>query len=453
VSPSAPLTRHPLAIAGALLATISGVAFAALLIGMLTGLFDNPYAGLVIYVAVPAAFVLGLLMIPAGMWLQRRRLRANPDADLDWPVFDFRLSGTRRFALVVIALTAINLVIVLVAGYGGIHHMESPVFCGQTCHVPMTPQFTAWQSGEHAKIACVSCHVGEGARGFAHAKLAGTRQLAHVVTGNFPRPIPPGAHQFVGGFSLTCARCHQPGRTAGDVIRVKREYAEDEANTETMTVLLMHVGRANPSGRSIHWHADPATNIEFAATDNSRQTVNYVKVTDAKGQTKEYFSPEAGGKTPGADSLRRMDCVDCHNTVGHPIAADAEHAVNAALEAGDIGRTLPFARREGVRLLKASYAGEDAARQQIDTELRKFYSSEGRTADAPALGRAVAALQRAYSGNNFAAMKVTFGTYPNNIGHMTSPGCFRCHDGSKIAKDGTTINGDCEYCHTQVERN
>ena len=48
-------------------------------------------------------------------------------------------------------------------------------------------------------------------------------------------------------------------------------------------------------------------------------------------------------------------------------------------------------------------------------------------------------------------MNVTFGTYPDNLGHMTSSGCFRCHD-SLAAKDGTTINSDCEYCHKQIDK-
>ena len=48
-------------------------------------------------------------------------------------------------------------------------------------------------------------------------------------------------------------------------------------------------------------------------------------------------------------------------------------------------------------------------------------------------------------------MKVTFGTYPDNLGHTTSAGCFRCHDGSLVAKDGTTISADCESCHKQID--
>ena len=49
-------------------------------------------------------------------------------------------------------------------------------------------------------------------------------------------------------------------------------------------------------------------------------------------------------------------------------------------------------------------------------------------------------------------MKVTWGTYPDNKGHVTSTGCFRCHDDSHKAKDGSTISADCEFCHTQIER-
>jgi hypothetical protein len=48
-------------------------------------------------------------------------------------------------------------------------------------------------------------------------------------------------------------------------------------------------------------------------------------------------------------------------------------------------------------------------------------------------------------------MNVKWGTYANNVGHMNFPGCFRCHDDSHKAKDGSTISGDCELCHKQEE--
>ena len=50
-------------------------------------------------------------------------------------------------------------------------------------------------------------------------------------------------------------------------------------------------------------------------------------------------------------------------------------------------------------------------------------------------------------------MKVSFGSYPDNRGHVTSNGCFRCHDDSHKASDGSTISGDCgvSICRKQIE--
>jgi len=76
------LARHPLAILGALITTASAVAFVALAIAVLAGLFENPYAGLVVFIALPTLFVIGLLLIPAGMWLQSRKLERDPGAAL-----------------------------------------------------------------------------------------------------------------------------------------------------------------------------------------------------------------------------------------------------------------------------------------------------------------------------------------------------------------------------------
>src|SRR3982751_441389 len=129
-APRQALVRHPLAIAGALLATFAAVLFCTLVIASVAGLFSNPYAGLVVFVAVPAIFVVGLLLIPAGAWLERRRLKGHPTAAaLEWPVLDFRKPRVRKVMLLITGLTAVNVVIVLLAGYGSLHYMESPSFC------------------------------------------------------------------------------------------------------------------------------------------------------------------------------------------------------------------------------------------------------------------------------------------------------------------------------------
>jgi hypothetical protein len=443
------LARHPLAIAGALITTASALAFIALGIAVLAGLFNNPYAGLVVFVALPALFVLGLLLIPAGMWLQKRRLERDPTAPTDWPVFDFRRASVRRTALLITGLTAVNIVIVLLAGYGSLHWMESPTFCGQVCHTPMHPQFTAWQAATHSQVACVNCHVGEGASGFVHAKLAGVRQLVHVMTNSVPKPIPPGGD--LPSVEQTCLNCHRPGQPLPDRIRTFREYADDEMNSETTTVMQMHMGTSPASKRSIHWHANPAIRVEYVATDAARETIPYVKVTNANGQVKEFRAPDTTDEAINGGTRRTMDCRDCHNTIGHPISPTAEQAVDRAIAASSIARELPYVRREGVRLVKASYSSEDDAMSAIESGLRMFYQSQSGAADAQALSRSITGLQDVYRRNVFPSMMVSFGSYPTNRGHFTSTGCFRCHDDSHSAQDGSTISAECELCHTQIE--
>ena len=442
------LVRHPVSIAGAVITTASAVAFIALTIAALAGLFENPYSGLVVFVFLPAVFVIGLLLMPVGMRLQRRKLARDPSA-AEWPVLDFHRPRVRRIALAITALTALNAVILLLAGYGSLHWMESPNFCGQVCHTPMHPQFTSWQDAAHAKVACVSCHIGEGPSAFVHAKLAGVRQLVHVATNRVPKPIPHGTEMPPGEQARTCTGCHQPWRGVGDQIKVVREFADDEMNTETTTILQMYLGAASRSGHSIHWHANPSTRVEYVATDEARETIAAVRVTDAKGQVKEYVAEDAKPEAISAGTWRTMDCIDCHNAVGHPITPTPELAVDRAITAGQIDQQLPFARREAVRLVKAGYSSQEEGLSAIERELRSFYGSRG-AIDQQSLARTVAGVQAVYRRNVFPSMKVTFGSYPDNRGHTTSNGCFRCHDDTHAAKDGTKINGDCEYCHKEI---
>ena len=435
--------RHPLTLAGVVVATASGIGFVVLVIAVLAGLFDHPYAGLVVAVALPAMLVLGLLLIPAGRWLERRARARHGGAGHDRPVLDFRQARVRRTALVIALLTAVNIVVVLLGSYAALRRMESPAFCGQACHTPMQPQFVAWRDSVHAGTTCVQCHIGEGASAFVHAKLAGVRQLAHVLTNSYARPTPPGAEMPPGAQAQTCLGCHRPTRPSADRIIVIREYADDETNAETATMLQMRLG-------AIHWHADPANRVEYVATGAASETIPYVKVTRPDGQVREYVTADATDQIIRDGTRRTMDCIDCHTTVGHPIAPTAERAVDEAMAAGLVSRQLPHVRREAVRLMKASYAGEAEAEDTIEREFRGFYQSRGGAIDEPAVSRTVAALQALYRRNVFPDMKVTWGSYPDNRGHLTLAGCFRCHDDSHTDKTGAAIRADCELCHRQV---
>ena len=349
--------RHPVTLAGVVITTVSAVAFLTLVAADLLGMFDNPYAGLVIFIAVPALFVFGLLFIPLGIWLQRRRLRRDPSASVDWPVIDLRAPRVRTIVIAVTALTIVNATLILLAAQGSLHYMESPEFCGQTCHAPMHPQYTAWQNTTHAKVACVQCHIGEGAQALVHYKLAGVRH----ARARRHRQL-PAAHSCVQAVLRpaleTCGTCHSPTLGHGDRTRTIREYAEDETNTETATTLTLHVGgpgQKTASGRAIHWHADPNVRIEYITTDADRQTIPFVRTINEKGETTEYVVEGTKPETLAAGTTRTMDCIDCHNAAAHRISPTAEQAVNRALAAGRISPALPFVRREAVRLLKADY--------------------------------------------------------------------------------------------------
>jgi hypothetical protein len=441
--------RHPVTLVGVVITIVSAVAFLTLVAADMFGMFANPYAGLVIFIAVPAVFVIGLLFIPLGVWLHRRAIRRDPSAPIDWPVIDLRRRRVRATLIGVTAMTIVNATLVLIAAQGSLHYMESPEFCGQTCHTPMHPQHTSWQNTTHAEVACVQCHVGEGGRALVHSKLAGVRQLVHIVTGNYPRPIPASQAELRPALE-TCGKCHSSSLGHGVRTRTVREYAEDEKNTETATTLAMHIGgpgEKTASGRAIHWHADPRVRVDYIATDPDRQTIPFVRTINEKGESKEYVVEGTTPETLASGTSRTMDCIDCHNAAAHRISPTAEQAVNRAMAAGRISPALPFVRREAVRLLKSDYSDEADASAAIESGFRAVYAASKADVDQVALSQAIAATQNLYRTNVFPAMKVTWGVYFDNLGHTTSNGCFRCHDGSHVARDGSAINADCASCH------
>jgi hypothetical protein len=144
-----------------------------------------------------------------------------------------------------------------------------------------------------------------------------------------------------------------------------------------------------------------------------------------------------------------MECVDCHNRPTHAFDLP-ERAMDKALAVGDIAVTLPYIKKKGVELLKATYGTRTEAAVKLPTALVSFYQQNfpdlyaNRSEDIRQAGQAVLAI---YQRNVFPELKVSWGTYPNNLGHMDSPGCFRCHDGSHATTDGKTIAQDCSSCH------
>jgi hypothetical protein len=446
-----PLPRNPISLVGAFFATAGGVLFLIVFLLDLFGLHTNPYMGIVFFLILPAVFVLGLILIPIGAWLDRRRQRAG--RPVQWPRLDLNDSRHRTWAFFIVVMTLVNIVIVSLAAYSGVHYMDSVEFCGQVCHTVMEPQFAAYQDSPHSRVTCVGCHIGPGAPWFVRSKLSGTRQVFAVTLNTFSRPIPSPVHNLRPARE-TCEQCHWPEKFHGDKVRVIKEYAEDEKNTESSMTLQIHVGGGSDRlgiATGIHWHMNLANEIEYIATDDKRQVIPWVRLKDRYGNVREY---QVDGVTPedlARGERRRMDCVDCHNRPSHRFDATADKAVNRALSMSEIPSTLPFIKREATAALKATYPSQTAAGDAIAARLREFYRLNysdvymGRRQDVE---RAVSGTQQLYRRNIFPDMNITWGTYSNNIGHMDFPGCFRCHDDSHKTKDGKTIGQDCALCHS-----
>lgn len=447
------LIRSPVSVAGMVLTTVSAVLFLVVFLADLFGFHTNPYIGILFFLILPAIFLGGLVLIPLGAWIERRRRAAGktPSA-VSWPRIDLNDPMHRTTAVIVFTLTIANIVIVSLAAYRGIEFMDSPEFCGQVCHEVMEPEFAAFQDGPHSRVVCVKCHIGPGAPWFVRSKLDGTRQVLAVMMGSHSRPIPSPVHNLRPAREV-CEQCHWPEKFHGDSVQVRREYADDEQVTESVTTLRVKVGGGSEKlgvATGIHWHMNVANVVEYIATDDKRQIIGYVKVRDRSGAVREYYADGVSQEALQKGERRLMDCMDCHNRPSHAFFPSAEVAVDSAIAAGEIPRTLPFVRRETVAALKVSHQSSESAREDIAARLRRFYqngSGNGSAAPAADVDRAIEATQRQYSRNVFPKMNVTWGSYPNNIGHTSAPGCFRCHDDLHKTKDGRAIKQDCDLCH------
>ena len=176
------LTRHWVSLLG--VALIVTAAISSLFVGHneIRGHASNPYLGIVLLVILPAIFFSGLALVPLGVYLSKRAIRT----DLAGAVFD-RKAALRRLAFFLGCTTLFNVLLGTQITYRAVEHMETPQFCGATCH-SMKPEFTAYQNSPHSRVECVECHVAPGATGWIASKANGTRQLIHTILNTQPRP-------------------------------------------------------------------------------------------------------------------------------------------------------------------------------------------------------------------------------------------------------------------------
>ncbi len=420
---------------------------------------SNSYLGLFLYIIVPVFLVLGLLLIPIGMLVERnRRKRKGETEEPRLPVIDLNNSSYRNAVMIFGVGTLFFLLLSGVGSYEAFHYTESVKFCGTVCHEVMKPEYTAYQNSPHAKVACVECHVGQGASWYVKSKLSGLHQVYAVLTNHFDRPIPTPITDLRPARE-TCEECHWPQKFYARQLVNMKHYLTDSANTEWDISLQMKIGpQVSALGLSegIHWHINPDVEIDYVPRTKDREDIPWVKFMNKKTGKIEVF--QTTDDPLKADTIpqmthRVMDCMDCHNRPSHHYLTPMEFVDNGITD-GEIPVDLPYIKKAAMDVFVNPYKHTDSARITIRKSILDFYKNEHPEifeTEKSKIDTAITGILKGFSENIFPEMGASWDAYPNHIGHKTYKGCFRCHDGLHKSEDGQVISRDCTLCHTIVE--
>ena len=448
--------------------TVVGTAVSAIaLLFILSFLFfelvsgkEQPYLGLFTFLILPGFLLLGLITTLVGFLQTRRQLKklGGQRRPRDYyPRVDLSLASHRQVVSLMAVGVALFLPFIGVMSYKGYHYTDSNAFCGLVCHSVMEPQYAAYLQSPHARVQCVECHIGEGATWYVRSKLSGVRQVFATALNTYPRPIPPAIAELRPARE-TCEECHWPEKFFGDQLLTLQHFAADEKNTPRQVRMIVKTGGNDPTAgppSGIHWHMVLGHSIEYVATDDRFREIPWARVTEhASGESTVYRSDGQPPATPPPAGIRRtLDCMDCHNLPTH-IFRSPDEAADTALHVNPGLRSLPFAKRELVQAVVQPYASKEAGLNGVAEAIRSYYRDEHPDVHSEreaTVGKLVEAGQRIYKSYFFPKMNVRWDTYPNDIGHLIFPGCFRCHQGQHVNGHGETIEHSCEVCHDFLE--
>jgi hypothetical protein len=439
---------------GAVLAIISLIIIIFLFI--ITAIFHagSSYLGIFIYIVLPVFLIIGLLLIPLGALITRRRRKKIPasEATSGWPLIDFNNPGVRNASLIFGIGTLVFIILSAIGSYEAFHYTESVEFCGKLCHKVMEPEYTAYQQSSHEKVKCVDCHVGEGANWYVKSKLSGLYQVYSVLFKKYPKPIPTPIRSLRPARE-TCEECHWTEKFYDRKMKMKRTFLADEENTEWDITLLMKTSATYSAlglQEGIHWHINPNVKIEYKT--DSAGSIPWIKYSNLKtGESRIYQEPEnkADNLTLSKSQTKTMDCMVCHNRPSHNYLIP-QNFIDDAMISGEVPDNLPNFKVIAMQVLNVDYPDKDSAFSAIASQVNEFYSSmyedlyKNNKTD---INKAIAAIQSGYSRNIFPEMNVTWNKYPLHLGHLESNGCYRCHNDKHVSEDGHVISRDCKLCH------
>ncbi|MGC9452252.1 MAG: cytochrome c3 family protein [Oceanipulchritudo sp.] len=439
---------------GAVIAMGALFAFVLLFFLDITAEDPSPYLGILTFLVAPFFLVSGLVFMLIG-WLVDRWYLSKLGHRSTFLRFslDFSKPGELRKFLIFGALAVGFLFLSALGSYKTYHVTEGNEFCGEVCHTIMEPEYTTYQKSPHARVACVDCHIGEGATWYVKAKIDGLYQVYATLANIYPTPVPTPIESLRPSQD-TCEKCHWPQVFTGNLDRTFEHYLSDEDNTPYSIRLILKVGGGDPRlGRvgGIHWHTDPRNRVEYVALDEDRQDVPMVRLRKENGEEvvflrEDYDTVEDLEEALAGEEhheVRVMDCIDCHNRPAHILLAPNQ-ALDNAFALKRLDPSWPELKYNAVELLVGEYETVEQAHATIRASLLKTYAGQ------PRLEETITEVQRIYSENFFPLMKADWSVYPNNIGHKNWGGCFRCHGGEHYnVETGAPLQAaDCNSCHT-----
>ena len=364
--------------------------------------------------------------------------------------FFFPPAGSPRWARILpYAILGVLTISLLVSSAYAWQYTNSSPFCGTSCHT-MPPEYAAYQTSPHARVACVECHIGREFVGNQILRKAGDmRHIFAMTFKSYEYPITAGNMRPA---RESCETCHTPEKFSDDSLRVVKHYQPDKVNTPYSIYLVLKTGggiKREGLGRGIHWHIE--NQVYYYATDELEQNIQYVRVVNDDGSIQDYTDVTSNFDTSKLDTsqLKRMDCITCHNRITHRVYTP-EESVDRALEAGTISKSIPFIRRQAVEVLRATYAtqaeglaGIESLSDYYKTNYPDFYAT-----DQAILNSSIEEIKTIFNDSVFIDQKSDWNTHPNNIGHFDSAGCFRCHDGKHMDSERQAIRLECNLCHS-----
>jgi hypothetical protein len=448
------MSANKFSMIGVILTTSAFLLFILFEFSIATGWVDNAYLGLISFLALPAIFMVGLVLIPFGWWVYSKK-RNRPFLDLFAEHFsdeDLRAKAQgARVVRFVALLTVINVIFLGVIGTSTIHYMEGSKFCGTACHGVMGPEWATYQKSPHSQIRCVECHVGEGTEALIDSKLNGAWQMVSASFNLYDRPIHTPVHNLRPARD-TCEECHWPEKFHGNRISNRISFKRDSTSTPMYTTLMLKIGSGHEGNASgSHWHVAEKNSVRYVSAHDKREEMIWVEVLLEDGTWKRYTNTDYyESEASSHEDVRVMDCVDCHNRVTH-IYKPPGKAIDSRMALGEIDRTIPFIKRKAMDVLMNNYPDKETGLATIEVGLRNYYLTSfpelfpEREAD---IDEAIATIQAVYERNIHPNMNIGWGAYPSHLGHQDGPGCFRCHDTALKTETGESIPMDCTLCHS-----